>query len=342
MRNQTLLGGLATCCVAALVALAASCSSEETTTTGSGGQGNTGLAPGGSGGAGAGLVGGSGAGITASGGNATGGWGQAAATPTVTYECQGHLYQCGNLADDDLDGLVDSQDPDCLGPCDNTEDSFYGGIPGQAGPDCSLDCYFDQDSGSGNDNCYWDHRCDPLSVDPSYYPEPWNGDACAFEGDDWQVNPIHKTCVTLREAEGQSDACLDFCLPLVPNGCDCFGCCELPAESGEYVWLGSEGVDEDLPTVCSLDAIDDPTLCHPCTPVVDCANGCGHCEICVGKPFLPPDCFGQGGNGAGGNGQGGGSSDQCEPGVQPCGLAGQDPCPPTHYCITGCCRPIPT
>src|SRR5438132_13609674 len=35
--------------------------------------------------------------------------------------CAGHVLQCGDCVDNDGDGLVDSHDPECLGPCDNTE-----------------------------------------------------------------------------------------------------------------------------------------------------------------------------------------------------------------------------
>src|SRR5262245_35999596 len=51
----------------------------------------------------------------------------------VEVACQGHVYACGNTIDDDGDGLIDAQDPDCLGPCDDTEDSYFGGISGQCG-----------------------------------------------------------------------------------------------------------------------------------------------------------------------------------------------------------------
>ena len=198
-----------------------------------------------------------------------------------------------------------------------------------------MDCYFDQDSGSGNDQCYWDHSCDPFDVAPNYYPEPDNGSSCAYAGPDQMINPIHKTCAELLGPNGQSQACLDFCLPLTPNGCDCFGCCELPAGSGSFVWLGSVGVNGD--TVCTDAQLSNPAVCHPCTPVTDCYNGCGHCEICIGKPTLPPDCLQDGGTG----GSGGGPSSQCPSGIQPCGQPGQEPCSIDQYCITGCCQDIP-
>jgi hypothetical protein len=93
-------------------------------------------------------------------------------------------------------------------------------------------------------------------------------------------------------------------------------------------------------TYCSIEEVDNPQICHPCTPVTDCMNGCGHCEICIGKPELPPDCFPDAGTGGSG-GTGGSPGTQCDPGLQPCGLPGQEPCPSNQYCITGCCREIP-
>jgi hypothetical protein len=245
--------------------------------------------------------------------------------PTEEAECQGHVYQCGDIVDNDMDGLIDYQDPDCLGPCDNTEDSLYGGIPGQNNAPCKQDCYWDQDGGPGNDDCYWDHQCDFHSVDPNYYPEPWLGDQCEYQGPDFNITPVMQTCAELDAA--QSTTCHDICGPLTPNGCDCFGCCELPSGSGAYVWLGSLGIDED--TVCTLDQVGNPAVCHPCDPVAACLNPCDTCELCLGKPFLPPECF----NGEGG----GGGGQECDPGVQQCGLEGQALCPSGYYCITGCC-----
>jgi hypothetical protein len=236
--------------------------------------------------------------------------------------CQGHVYACGDLADNDGDGLIDSQDPDCLGPCDNTENSYYGGIPGQPGPHCWTDCYFDQDSGDGNDHCLWNHKCDPHEVAPGYYPESENGATCAYNPNA-NTPGTNATCDQMYNM--QSNECLSYCGPLTPNGCDCFGCCELPAGTGKYVWLGSEikGVG-----TCDAASVGDPTKCQPCLPVQACLNTCDHCEICVGKPTLPPDCTPDGGD------------PQCPPGIQACGLPGQQPCPVNTYCITGCCQKI--
>jgi hypothetical protein len=260
-----------------------------------------------------GVTGGGGAGA------ATGGSGGGCSRGVIV--CQGHVYQCGDGIDDDGDGLIDEADPDCTGPCDNTEDSFYGGIPGQSGSPCIVDCYFDQDSGSGNDDCHWTHKCDPYEVPPNYYPEPVSGLVCAY--DPAAIPPgTNQTCVELSAA--QSPACNGYCGPLTPNGCDCFGCCELPAGTGQFVWLGSE--DGASNGSCSLSFVADPTKCHPCTPVPACLNACDHCELCIGKSTLPDDC---------------GGAVSCNPGVAPC--AADCPfCPNGTYCITGCCQPLPT
>ncbi len=336
------------------------------TTTGSSTSTNTASGGGDSSGTAGGGQGSNGSGANGAGGNGSGagaGVGGGLPDPTEVSECQGHIYECGDLVDNDQDGDIDYQDADCLGPCDDTEDSYFGGISGQAGPNCKVDCYFDQDSGAGNDDCHWDHRCDPLSVDPTFYPEPWNGDACAYEGDGYQVNSGEDgTCGFLYE--NQSDDCIDYCAPLVPNGCDCFGCCELPAGGGNFVWLGSEGVDDQNPTVCTEAEVGNPAVCHPCTPVQDeCYNACELCEVCIGKPVPPPECFGgegggdpsgststgssssgggtdpSGGTGGGSTSSGGGS--QCPDGIQACGLPGQALCSAGQYCVTGCCRIVP-
>jgi hypothetical protein len=154
----------------------------------------------------------------------------------------------------------------------------------------------------------------------------------------------------------QTQACMDYCGPLTPNGCDCFGCCELPAGSGDFVWLGSE--DGNGNGSCTIADINDPTKCEPCLPVQACLNNCEYCEVCIGKPTIPEECLpggtggatsvGAGGTGAGSGvggtsvgGAGGTPSMQCPTGVQPCGQPGELPCSTQFYCITGCCQPLP-
>jgi len=298
---------------------AISCSSDEAqvaaTSAGSGGDDPTGTGGSSNGGAGAGSNEGGSGGNT---GQYSSGVG---APPTEEAPCAGKIYDCGDLIDNDRDGFIDSQDPDCLGPCDNTEDGYHPGLPGDPADNCKLDCFWDTGNGSGNDGCYWDHRCDPLEVAPDFPPE---GEGCAYD-EDHGAGPQY-TCA--EALASQSQKCVDYCAPLTPNGCDCFGCCELPADSGKFVWLGSS---TDNVGTCKIDTIDDPALCKPCTPVPGCDNPCDPCEYCLGKTELPPECFDPDG----------GTTEQCPPGVQPCGGAGQDPCEAGYYCITGCCTELP-
>jgi hypothetical protein len=231
--------------------------------------------------------------------------------PTI---CINQVYQCGNCIDDDGDCLVDSYDPDCWGPCDNNEGGWQGNVPGQQNqPECNvMDCYFDQNSGAGNDNCYWSHACDPL--------EP--GGACPYDGNYTPPGSGNQDCSQL--AMMQSETCSNVCGSLVPNGCDCFGCCEVQVGAETVtVYIGSHTPD-DVGT-CNPAVVQDPDLCWPCTQVPGCLNACDECELCIGQSELPPGCTEQ----------------QCPAGLQACGLPGQDPCPLGQACVTGCCVPNP-
>ena len=268
----------------------------------------------------------------------------------VCYQvtCAGHLTECGDCMDNDSDGLVDSRDGECLGPCDNTEGpALTTGVGGETGGPCKADCYFDWGNGPGGDGCSWDSRCDPLSVAPDYNPE---GEGCAF------VAPADRRG-NINCPATQSAMCLDICPPLTPNGCDCFGCCTFDelrgramADGGEFVWLGSVFPDTNNGS-CTLADIDETSLCRPCTPVADCFNDCGHCELCVGRDTLPPECtptiYPDGGvsypDGAtsypdAALPDGGTYGPRCPAGIQACGLAADDPCPSGYWCITGCCQ----
>jgi len=247
-------------------------------------------------------------------------------TTIICYKttCAGKLLECGDCADNDGDGLVDWRDPECLGPCDNTEGpALIAGVGGNTGSSCGVDCYFDYGNGPGNDDCHWDHRCDPLEPEVP---------TCPFD----QQMVGGKECPA-----AQSKQCLDFCLPFTPNGCDCFGCCTFPALAGKgaggadgYVWIGA--FDDKKNGTCTLKDVADPKKCPPCTPVQDCLNPCGKCEVCVGKPMPPPECFNKPDAGSG-SGDATVPPPQCEGDKQPCGLPGQAPCSPGYYCISGCC-----
>ena len=332
--------------------IAAGCSDSPTAGTAGSGATQSSSGTAGSGNGVTGGSGGAGGGSSGTGGETTGTGGNwSDGGVPVIVNCTNQVYQCGDTIDNDGDGLIDWQDPDCLGPCDNTENGLNLGIPGGDGPACTVDCYWDSNSGSGDDQCYWNHKCDPLSVDPNFYPEPWNGTKCAY---DMNANTpgTNDSCDTLLTQ--QPATCLKICPSLTPNGCDCFGCCVLYKNGQEYgpVWLGTEDGNGNF--TCTLDKLgtaDQNKACAPCTPVQDeCFNGCGKCELCIGKTVddLPPECFPQpppdgGSSSSSASSSGSGSSSsgspppQCPTGVQPCGLPGQALCEVGWSCITGCC-----
>lgn len=250
-------------------------------------------------------------------GDAGGAAGSAGAAACLVAHCgsRPEPYRCGNCLDDDGDGLVDAADGQCLGPCDDSEDSYFLDLPGDSGAPCRQDCYFDQNAGPGNDGCYWSHACDPLSVAPDYPP---SGDArCEFDANA-NVPGAGASCAELIVT--QAEECLATCGPLTPNGCDCFGCCELPAGSGSHVFIGSTRGGEGS---CREDTLDDPAACQRCTPVTGCFNPCDACEVCAGRPEPIASCSD--------------ATGQCGPGQAACGRAGQPACGLGEYCITGCC-----
>ncbi|MCA9688357.1 MAG: DUF4215 domain-containing protein [Myxococcales bacterium] len=206
--------------------------------------------------------------------------------------CGSKLYACGNGIDDDMDGWTDLDDPECISPCDDSESSFQTNLPGQ-NEDCKQDCYFDANSGQGDDKCVWNLKCDPEN--------PGQDVGCAYD-------PNFNQC-----SLNLMQQCLDFCAPLVPNGCDCFGCCEV---NGEYYYLDSN-------PDCSLDNL---AACNHCTFFDNCANQCEpeNCELCFGQDpeDLPDNC----------------QEPTCDMNVTPC--LQQADCPVGEFCQAGCCFPI--
>lgn len=178
---------------------------------------------------------------------------------TVTAEgkllCGNSLCACNNGLDDDGDGTSDGFDVECTGGLDDDEGSFATGIPGDNRDPKWQDCFFDGNSGHGDDGCRYPTECltgELAEDDP----------ACA---------------VTAQ--------CRANCLPLAPNGCDCFGCCSVGLPGG-----GS--VDVKLEASCSLEKIGDAQACAPCSKSAECENSCDRCELCAGKTAadLPADC----------------------------------------------------
>jgi hypothetical protein len=157
--------------------------------------------------------------------------------------CGDATRACGDGEDNDGDGLVDADDPECTGPCDGDEASLsFGPSPDT---DCRQDCYFDDNAGQGDDACFVDLGCDPAGAGAAFGCSH-DADACA---DPPPIDP----------------ACVAACAPLTPPGCDCFGCCTLELADGDRVdvFLGS-GSD------CRLDALD---ACLGCTSRRDVCPG---------------------------------------------------------------------
>jgi hypothetical protein len=121
---------------------------------------------------------------------------------------------------------------------------------------------------------------------------------------------------------GQVDECLETCLPAIPNGCDCFGCCEVEVDGDR---IAVQVHDNNANALCTRSTIDD---CAPCVPRLDCFNPCEpeKCEWCFGDAGPPEGC------------------DQATCAGQSCTTAqdGTDDCEdPCAYCSQGCCLRTP-
>jgi hypothetical protein len=227
---------------------------------------------------------------------------------TLAAELCGDSCVCDNGIDDDMDGLIDGLDPECTGPLDNDEGSFATGIPGDNRDPKWQDCFFDGNSGAGDDDCRYHTDC--ITGDK----EPDDPD-CAL-----------------------TDACIKFCAPRTPNGCDCFGCCSVTLPSGD-------SIDILTGTNCSLDTAEDANACPRCTKSETCGNTCGECELCPGKTVedLPDTCIPDTGTGGAPTGAGGGPGTPvytCDDGEQVCG-PDLPTCPLGRYCSLGCCLLTP-
>ena len=227
------------------------------------------------------------------------------------------MSQCSDGKDNDGDGKIDYDDPECVGPLDNDESSFATGIPGDNMDLCKQDCFFDGNSGAGDDGCDWQLKCDPTSVNSK----------CPY---DQQYATSHTMeCST---SASQSQACINFCRKFVPNGCDCFGCCVVP---------GAPTPIKLAPT-CTAADFGNPAKCPTCTQVTQCSNTCERCEICIGKPTIPADCRPDGGTPTDG-GTDVPPPPDCGSDFQACGPGTNipaDQCPQGSGCVTGCCIPV--
>ena len=208
--------------------------------------------------------------------------------------------ECSDGIDNDGDGLIDGFDPECTGAADNDEGSFATGIPGDNKDAKKQDCFFDGNSGGGDDGCAY-HTCCLLEECPADLQVQFDPNECG---------------VALTQQ------CIEFCAPLTPPGCDCFGCCTI---------CNDDGVCRDIlinPAVasdCDSDTLLDEEKCPACTPNDecggnDCTPGVEDCQVCPGEP-LPPGCDGFVCDGG----------DSC---------ASDEDCSDTAFCSNGCCISI--
>lgn len=208
----------------------------------------------------------------------------------VSVRCGNHACACDDGVDNDGDGRSDGLDPECTGAFDDDEQTFATGLPNKQSQ--CRDCFWDDNSGNGDDGCRYPAEC-------------LTGAAVSSKGNCDSCEP--------------SSNCVDHCQARTPNGCDCFGCCEVARPSGVHVFV-------ELRDTCNMQNIDDANSCPRCVQNTACVNPCGRCELCLGKTQaeLPPDC-------ATGNGPG----YACEDGLSLCSPS--TPCASGLYCLQGCC-----
>ena len=180
--------------------------------------------------------------------------------------CGGFVYGCTDGVDNDRDGVIDLDDPGCVGVCDDSEDELGASLPGDY-ITCKPDCFFDGNSGNGDDSCVIDLRCDP--EDPG-----------ALIGCEYVGHPNEPQCDGWLDPPAPE--CVAFCEPYALPGCDCFGCCTFTTDDGT--------VDLFLDSTSNCTP-EDLAACQPCTPrIEECGNVCGGCEICIGQSAPPDGC----------------------------------------------------
>jgi hypothetical protein len=206
--------------------------------------------------------------------------------------CGKRACACDDGIDNDMDGLIDGLDPECTGSFDDDEASF--GIGKSNKQTKCRDCFWDDNVGPGDDGCRYPEEC-------------LNGATPVGAGN-------CSSCTV-------SQACDDRCGSRTPNGCDCFGCCEVAAASGVHVFI-------ELTENCSLARLDDTQACPRCVQNTVCANPCGRCELCLGKRLsdLPADCTPT---------RPGGPAYACDEGQVTCASSAE--CAGASYCELGCC-----
>jgi hypothetical protein len=213
----------------------------------------------------------------------------------VPAQCGGRPCACDDGQDQDGDTLVDGFDPECTGAYDDDEGTFATGLPGGS-VDACRDCFWDANAGRGDDECG--------------YPR-----ACLFG----QTPTAAGGCSSCEVGA----SCIDNCGALTPNGCDCFGCCDVTRPDASRVSVA-------LTEQCSLAAIDDAQRCPRCVMNAQCKNDCGICELCPGRlPADLPDLCRDSGDVP---------RPVCDEGQRTC--TESTDCGAEHFCQLGCCLRI--
>ena len=163
---------------------------------------------------------------------------------------------CNNCVDDDHDGKIDGDDPECTGAIDDDEGSFATGIPGDNMDGTWQDCFFDGNSGGGDDGCRYNTCC---LYDPDCPDDP--GGCSATQG------------------------CIDACAPLTPPSCDCFGCCTICDADG----CADIVINPAVAPACDETSIHDPSACPVCVKNTDCGSQCPADAAECGADVACPD-----------------------------------------------------
>jgi hypothetical protein len=203
--------------------------------------------------------------------------------------CNGRPCACSNGVDDDDDDLADGFDSECTGPFDDDEGSFRVNDVNEGNQNCT-DCFYDGDHRRGNDGCDISTQC---TVDGTFGN---GGGTC-------------RTC-------DANLACRTNCEQITPNGCDCFGCCEVTYEGTT--------VPIRLIASCDMKKLSDTNACPRCRINTSCHNPCEMCELCPGTTLadLPMTCM---------NAVACGERTRCK-------ATGE--CTFSEFCSQGCCVPI--
>lgn len=175
----------------------------------------------------------------------------------------------------------------CRGPvleCGDCEDNDGDGLVDEADPDCFGPCSDSERTLLGR-------------------TQPCPNDSCFFSFDCGEGNDL--TCSTL-----------------IPNGCDCHGCCEI---DGRSVHLGS--LDGDGNPSCTSGGLTNPLACETCTLDTACLNACDDCEVCFASPTVNTSCPMDDGC----------QIPACPDGVEPCSNECGLRCGAGFVCVTGCC-----